>query len=124
VQLVTLATSELIRMALAGELGPREVWTALRGAEKYRRAVADGDVADPATQQARADKCWACPSSTSRTTAANATGVFCGTPFRDGVMTCGCLVAVRIEGKTYAGGKTVVASEQCPQDRWQSSSPA
>jgi len=32
-RLFTLATSELIRMALAGELGPREVWTALRGAE-------------------------------------------------------------------------------------------
>jgi hypothetical protein len=116
--LFTLATSELIRMALAGELGPREVWTALRGAEKYRRAVADGDVADPATQQARADKCWACPSSTSRTTSTAATGVYCGQPMRETPITCGCLTAIRIEGKTYAGGKTVVASEQCPQRRW------
>jgi hypothetical protein len=116
--LVRMATSELVKRALAGELRPSDAWTALRGAEKYRHAVASGDVASEQVQEERANKCWACPSSTSRTTASNATGVFCGAPFRETPITCGCLTAIRIEGKTYAGGKTVVASEQCPQKRW------
>jgi hypothetical protein len=118
VDLVRLATSELVRLALDGKLSPKDAWTALRGAEKYRHAVASGDVASELLQEERANKCWACPSSTSRTTASNATGVFCGAPFRETPITCGCLVSIRIEGKTYAGGKTVVASEQCPQKRW------
>ena len=115
--LIALAADELTTLALSGKLPARDVWTAIKGARRYFAAIAAGDVADEATQAARAATCWACKSSTSRTTQAG-TGVYCGTAFREGKDTCGCLVVLRIEGKLYAAGKTMVGTEACPQARW------
>jgi hypothetical protein len=122
--LVRLATPELVRLALDGKLSPKDAWTALRGAEKYRRAVASGDIASESIQEERANVCWSCPSSTSRTATENITAVHCGQAYRDTGKTCGCLVLVRVNGQIAPAGKTVVASEACPQGRWQSSSRA
>jgi hypothetical protein len=116
-KLIALAADELTTLALSGKLPARDVWTAIKGGRRYFAAIASGDVADDATQAARAAVCWACKSSTSRTTQAG-TGVHCGIPFREGKDTCGCLTAIRIEGQTLPAGKTVVASERCPQSRW------
>jgi hypothetical protein len=124
VDLVKLATPELVRLALDGKLSPKDAWTALRGAEKYRRAVASGDIASDLVQAERASVCWSCPSSTSRTATENMTAVHCGQAYRDTGKTCGCLVLVRVNGQTLPAGKSVVASEQCPQKRWESSSRA
>ena len=123
VTLIALAADELSSLALSGKLPARDVWTAIKGGRRYFAAIASGDVADEATQAARAAVCWACKSSTSRTTQAG-TGVYCGTAFKEGKDTCGCLTALRIEGQTLPAGKTVVASERCPQGHWQPSSPA
>lgn len=115
--LIALAADELSSLALSGKLPARDVWTAIKGGRRYFAAIASGDVADEATQAARAAKCWACKSSTSRTTQAG-TGVHCGAAFRETATTCGCLVSIRIEGQTLPAGKTVVASERCPQQKW------
>lgn len=116
-KLIALAADELTSLALSGKLPARDVWTAIKGGRRYFAAIASGDVADEATQAARAATCWACKSSTSRTTQAG-TGVYCGQAFKEGKDTCGCMVGLRINGEIYAAGKTVVGTEACPQGKW------
>ena len=118
VALTRYAISTLIRMAQAGELAPSHLWVALRGAAKYVAAVRAGDVADDATQQARAATCNGCRSARVRETETEAVAVHCGVPFDEGRDTCGCLVAIRVEGVVYPAAKTVVGSERCLQGKW------
>lgn len=102
---------DIMAMARAGELTPRKAWVAMKGAEKYVRAVASGDVADSETITLRLAQCRVCP-------AASVPGrvylSYCGTPLDeklDGPVqerTCGCVCA----------GKASVQSEKCPRGRW------
>jgi hypothetical protein len=123
--LLRLGTDTLIDMALKGSLTPSTLWTALKGAESYRAAMAAGDVASEDEQLSRAAICAACPSRTSRRVdSIKATASYCGEPFNDrreeaDKPTCGCLIAITNDGETISqAGKTMVASEQCPQKKW------
>lgn len=58
--------------------------------------------------------------------AVQAKAMYCGKMLTedDEANTCGCLVGMLVRGKALPGGKTVVASESCPQGRWQRADPA
>lgn len=122
-ELLRLGTQELINRALKGELQAGDLWTAVKGAEKYRRALATGDIAPPNEAASRADICANCPSrKLHRIDAIDSDTGYCGEPFRDQTQsrppTCGCMVTLTVGGKLTAAGKVTVASESCPQGRW------
>ena len=102
-------------------------WHALKGAAKYVAAIATGDIATPETQERRAKLCAGCPDR-NRYTALGMYVWTCGTAGVDrkdaNPPTCGCIVlsGSRNQTSAEAAGKTVVASERCPQGRWGSSS--
>lgn len=118
-RLVKLAAPDLVRMAIRGELSREQVWTAMRGAETYRDAIAQGDVASDTLLADRGSKCSACelavriPSPLS-----SIEKVYCGQPFTETARTCGCLVGVTVEGAFVAGGKPSVRSSSCTDGRW------
>lgn len=118
-RLVKLSAPDLVRMAIRGELSREHVWTAMRGAETYRDAIARGDVASDSLLADRSAKCAACelavrvPSQLSDTEK-----VYCGQPFTETVRTCGCLVGVTVEGRFVAGGKPSVRTSSCTDKRW------
>jgi hypothetical protein len=121
--LLKLGTAELVAKALAGELSAGTLWTAIRGAERYRAAMAAGDVASETEAQRRAQVCANCPSRTSRQVAAlGADAHYCGPAFEDRTAetppTCGCLISVTVGGKAAPAGKAMVNSERCPQGIW------
>jgi hypothetical protein len=123
--LLRLGTDTLIDMALKGSLTPSTLWTALKGAESYRAAMAAGDVASEDEQLSRAAICAACPSRTSRRVdSIKATASYCGEPFNDRTAeadkpSCGCLVTISVDGQPLGpAGKTMIKSEACPQKRW------
>jgi len=117
--LVKLSAPVLVRMAIRGELSREHLWTAMRGAETYRDAVARGDVASDTLRADRGAKCAACelavrvPSQLSDTEK-----VYCGQPFTETARTCGCLVGVTVNGVFEAGGKPSVRSSSCTDGRW------
>jgi hypothetical protein len=126
--MTTMSVTDLCRLGIdvlsakakAGEIGPREFWTALRGAAKYREAVARGDVATGCRADQRMSVCLTCPSRTCEpTSVAGVVAGFCGEAFEETATTCGCLVTVTIDGNPWPAGKPVVSSECCPQDRWE-----
>lgn len=112
--LVRAGGDTLVRMALRGDLEPRHLWVAVRGAQKYREAVAHGDVASDAELRMRGERCQACPHATREPSAiAGTEKVYCGTPFEPGEQTCGCLVGVSVNGVLMPGGKPSVRTETC-----------
>lgn len=121
--LAKLGKDEIVRMAKAGELAPRHLWIAMKGAAEYQAAVARGDIAHDVTQKSRADQCAECPSHTE--SPADLDGVvklWCGRPYDPLLETvlpvCGCLVALRINGEIQPGARPAVASKRCPQEKW------
>lgn len=119
--LVKLGGSELVSLALRGCLRPRHLWLAIQGAERYQEAVKTGDIAEQSEQDRRALKCASCRSQCRRgKDQVDATAIYCGPPLEEHEHppTCGCLVALLVEGRAVPAGKTVVASEACPQGRW------
>jgi len=119
VNLYTAGIATLVSMALAGELSRENLWLAVQGAKKYREAIRDGDVCDDAESASRCGVCENCPSMTGRAIAiGGVTALYCGEPLVEGESTCGCLVALRVDGKVTAAGKTRVGDEACPQKRW------
>ena len=110
------------------------IWTMIAGAAKYAAAMALGDVAPPEVQQKRAATCATCPHSWRYTLPVlNVVYETCGPEGRENlhgtdVPTCGCLVYYvepqdAIDRDTEhmrarPAGKTCVASESCPQNRW------
>lgn len=122
IDLCKLGLPALLGMAKAGTLRPTHLWTAVEGASKYRDAIANGDVADDLVAQVRAEvHCGQCPSAR-RVDKAGIQRTFCGEPFENrmntALPTCGCLVAVTVNGETHPAGKTVVGSEKCPQGKF------
>lgn len=115
-----------VSLALARRLRPQHLWCAIKGAAKYSAAIMAGDEADEVVADARAVLCDLCPSATYEAKGnIGAHAVYCGAAFIDHTghddprqRTCGCLVGVTIGGRTYAGGKTSVRSERCPQEKW------
>lgn len=117
--LCRLGLDVLSAKAIAGEIGPREFWTALRGAAKYRAAVAEGDIATDCRADQRMSECLDCPSRTCEpTSVAGVVAGFCGPAFEELPDTCGCLITVTIDGNPWPAGKAVVSSETCPQGKW------
>jgi len=118
-RIVKLSAPVLVRMAIRGELSREHVWTAMRGAETYREAIARGDVASDTLLADRAAKCAACelavrvPSPLS-----SIEKVYCGQPFTETARTCGCLVGVTVNGVFEAGGKPSVRTSACSDGRW------
>lgn len=102
-KLVVHGAADLESLASRGDLTSDQVWVAAKGAAKYVRAVASGDIAPADVVCSRRAACAACISRQ---------GEYCGPMFVDltssALPTCGCLVE----------GKTAVASEACPQGRW------
>ena len=99
-------------------------WYALKGAAKYVTAIATGAVAPEAVQADRAERCAACEER-SRYSALGQFVWTCGPAGVDRLAsptnpTCGCLVYSRPKNQVAltAAGKTVVASERCPQGKW------
>jgi hypothetical protein len=126
-QLVRLGTDELVGLALAGRLRPRHVWTALQGAERYRAAVADGDVREPGAAARCAAACAGCPSRVEHTLSVTVNGLpvvrgSCG-PFLEDRLgqtppTCGCLCFTLVGDELTPAGLTVVETKGCPQGWW------
>ena len=124
--LVRLATGELVHLFKSGKLSPETAWTALKGAAKYRAAVASGDVRGQQEAHGCALVCSRCPSLTTRPIEVagfeNWHAGYCGPDFEDrttaALPTCGCGVLLSVNGVVYAGPKPMVRSEKCPQGRW------
>lgn len=128
-ELVQLGTAELKSLANSGEIRMKHVWVAAKGADKYRKAIADGDLRPTERALSCARRCAGCPSRTTRDIKVNGLDVsvgHCGPAFeeipegnRKGLPpTCGCLVSLTFAGQIYAAGKTIVGSERCPQGSW------
>lgn len=124
--LLKLGTLELVRLYKERRLTPARAWVALKGAAKYRAAVARGDVRTQQEAHGCALKCAGCPSVTWRPILVDgidgAEAGYCGPDFEDrtdaALPTCGCLTSLRVNGVVYPGGKTMVRGEACPQGRW------
>lgn len=122
-----LGVDLLTTKALSGELTAENVWLALKGATKYRKAMARGDVASPELAYLRAGmQCAKCDAHTLRDTGIERDGGMvlagsCGPLLEEHggpEPTCGCLVSVTVNGKLQPAGKTMVRSESCPRRRW------
>lgn len=121
--LLKLGTEELTKKALAGELSPKQLWTAIKGANTYRAAMAAGNICSEAEGERRAAICAQCPSRVEhRIESIGATAGYCGKPFEAKLNAdppvCGCLVTITVNGSTSPAAKTMVQSEQCPQGKW------
>jgi len=126
--IVKLAGHELAVMAIKGELSRAHLWTAFRGAGRYARALAEGDVASPTDAANRLSVCLACPHATrgleKSIAEGPAQGVYCGQPLLERMEddnptpTCGCPVAITVAGEFIPAGKTLVGSCRCPQGKW------
>lgn len=113
-ELVKLGLPTLIGMAKRGELRREHLWCAMNGAGKYRDALASGDIADDATVAHRASRCDNCPmAQMDPCVIADTVKVYCGKPFVEGELTCGCLVGIRVKGQFVPGAKTLVGSAEC-----------
>lgn len=128
-ELAHLGTKELISLANSGEIRMRNVWVALKGANKYRVAVSKGDLRPVDKANACARACAGCPSRTTRPATVNGLEVtvgYCGpmleevaaNPSKGIQPTCGCLVTITFAGDLHPAGKSVVGSERCPQEQW------
>ena len=123
--LVRLGMDELVAKARRGELRPRHVGLAIKGARRYHAAIAAGDIAGDGDQRERAAACLACEHHRTRgLVLREADGAeravvagYCGEPM-DGDRRpggpCGCLVTVTVGGVATAHGRAMVASEACP----------
>lgn len=105
----------LVQLAIQGKLRPSHLWVGVRGAGRYAKAVADGDVAHEKVVEQRLHGdggCLSCPAMTSTVEAGGYVAHWCGTPLTvatdDDGGTCGCLCEA----------KACVASEACPRRRW------
>ena len=124
--LVRLATGDLVHLFRSGKLSPETAWTALKGAAKYRAAVASGDVRGQQEAHGCALVCSRCPSLTTRPIEVAGfegwVAGYCGPDFEDrttaALPTCGCLTLLSVNGVIYPAGKTVCKKESCPQGRW------
>lgn len=109
----------LVRMALHGELSKDQLWVAMKGAERYRKAMKTGDITMPVQLAHRGTKCAACPLATRESSTLFQTEkVYCGQAFVETENTCGCLVGVSVDGEFIPGGKAAVQSERCPSEKW------
>jgi len=112
---IATGAATVAALAAAGNLDRASAWVGLKGAERYVRAVAGGDVAGPALRARRLATCAGCPAATPAAGGRILAG-YCGEPLVDlthaGVpvteRTCGCLLPA----------KASVASERCPRGRW------
>lgn len=94
----------------------RKLLNAAKGGATWAAALATGDVADEATVETRRAICRDCPARTIRQLPSmTSPSAWCGEPFADRTTaekvedrSCGCLLF----------GKTLVASQSCPQDKW------
>ena len=120
-QLLAGGIDRVVTLAKADQLEARYLWVAVKGAWKYARAVASGDVAGEDDARARVRSCDACSAADRvKTGKPGVVAVYCGRGelAADGP-TCGCLVGISIGGMPLgAAGKTQVASESCPRGRW------
>lgn len=126
-ELVRYGTATLEQMALNGEIHGHNLWVAVKGAEKYRRAVVKGDLAAVDEAERRRNICHTCPSRTIRNICVNGQSVtvsYCGPALEERLgddfenPTCGCIVGLTIDNVVHTGGKTIVDSEDCPQGKW------
>lgn len=110
----------IVELAKSNQLEPRFLWVAVKGAWKYARAVAIGDVCSPIEEIHRVSKCAQCDAHDLNKTAKDGVWAgYCGQGETYGPnATCGCLVTLTIAGRIEAAGKTKVASECCPRDKW------
>jgi hypothetical protein len=123
--LLNMGVDLLVTKALSGELTAENIWMAVKGATKYRKAMAKGDVADRGLAM-KCKICCGCPSIAFRDTGVERDGGVvlagsCGPILEEhggDKPTCGCLVSVKINGADMPAGKTRVRSEVCPQGKW------
>ena len=110
----------IVDLARSNQLERRFLWVALKGAWKYARSVALGDVAHPEEQLRRVMICAGCDALDRVQTSKNEiTSGYCGRTITEGSNpTCGCLVMMTVGLTISAAGKTKVASECCPRDKW------
>lgn len=123
-ELLALGESTLVSKALAGELRPRHLWVAIKGAKKYRAAIRCGDLRGQDAADAfvaTCDRCKCCTVEASYINGQTVAKMFCGPSFENRLdqpePTCGCLVGLRVNGELVPGGKAMVASEKCPQGK-------
>lgn len=122
IDLCKLGLPALVGMARDGKLRPQHLWAAVEGATKYRDAVANGDIADEAVSQVRAEvHCANCLSHT-KVDKGGIVRLFCGEAFVNrtdtALPTCGCLTAISVDGVVYPAGLTMVRSAKCVQEKW------
>ncbi len=102
-------------------------WEAIKGAGKYTKAIASGDIATNDEAEARLRTCAMCPSLKRYKQPGGFRTLWCGEPLVPVPKeACGCLIgagadvsspiAVTINGAEYEpAGKLSVASERCPR---------
>lgn len=99
-----------------GEISPARAWVGMRGAARYMRAVAAGDVAEGGAVAERLAVCRGCPGAVPDADLGD-DAMWCGGPGAevgpDGMPTCGCLLPA----------KASVGSETCPRASWPSVPP-
>ena len=125
-EMFSLGLDRVLILARAGALEYRWLWSAVKGGWKYFAAIQSGDIANDIDAEKRARICAACSAFDEVATGReDLRAAYCGTgePEEDGA-TCGCLVTIRVNGLPLrAAGKTVVASEECPRNKWRAVTP-
>lgn len=125
-QLAKLAAAEQVRMARAGELRWSQVWVAMKGAGKYLKAIASGDIRGQLEAHLFAGVCSNCPWARKYSSAIDGVDLFfCGPRFEERGHTCGCMVGVMQAGneKLMPAGAAWVASHACPMGMGTSTRP-
>lgn len=107
------AVEDYLALVKAGRVARLDRWMAAYGARKYAAAIASGDIAPDIHIRMRRGICKACPSMWVGIAKEDTEeSSWCGRPEPGGMNaalpTCGCFIA----------GKTAVASEACPQNKW------
>jgi hypothetical protein len=117
---ISLGIDRVLDLAVKNELPSGHLWVAVKGAWKYATAAARGDEAHQIAQQERLLMCKFCSAiDWADTSDKTVRAGYCGKTQTEGPNpTCGCLVAITINGRLEPAGKLRVASEHCPRDLW------
>jgi len=125
-QLLQIGLHRALSLAMFHQLEQRWLWAAVKGGWRYLSAFAAGQQAGAEAVQGRLLICQACDAiDTVETGRTDLMASYCGKGVTIGSKaTCGCLIAVTIQGKPMeAAGKLLISTEGCPRGRWAATSP-
>lgn len=125
-ELLKIGLHRALSLAMFYQLEQRWLWAAVKGGWRYLVAIQDGEQVSAVAAQRRLTICQACDAfDTVATARTDLRASYCGQTVQTGPgATCGCLLAVTIQGKPIdPAGKLLVSGECCPRGAWHEEKP-